>query len=296
MRQVPLSVLENKIVRPGIEAHLKPLIMYRGRVTLGDAHRMWNLILSGMEHEATIPDLTQRVQKNAAYSQLCCPNAVKPSVSICSFLSRLEDNPHVMAEVPGLAEYVDWLGGWRFSLTPVAEVSHNSRNIGAGGWRTFIDRRVKPIPAGFTKHAARMTTTELVQHYGVSFPTISNWRRKAGITAPPRHWSRRPADLVYPFLIHDGGKPEHSLLRKVNGAVPRGLDPSLRADMCQDLIVGILAGDLSEDDLGLPSRELTKRIWQSSPARYGERSLEAVIGDDDFTLLDTLADEGRDWV
>jgi hypothetical protein len=256
---------------------------------------MWNLVVSGMEHEATISDLTQRLQKNGSYSQLCCPNAVKQKMAICSFLSRLEDNPKVMALIPGLDEYVDWLGGWRFDLTPVDEVSHRSRNVGAGGWRSFTDARIKPPPPEFAELARRMTSTELTKHFNVGFQTIANWRRKIGIQ-PFRRAPERPQALLYPFLIHDAGRPEHALLRKVNAAVPRSMEPSLRADVCQDLIVGILAGEISEDVLHLPSSELTRRVWKFAPSRYGDRSLdEALSSDGETTFMDMLVDEGRDW-
>jgi hypothetical protein len=257
MKPVSLSKLENAVVKPGFERHLKPLIMYRGAMTLGQAHRMWNLIVSGMEHEATFSDLTQRLQLNPDYSHLCGPEKKKQATAIRGFLSRLELNPGVMGEMPGLPDYVGWLGGPRFDLTPVSLTTYRpDRNNGAGGWRV----------AG--KRQRRLTGGNIKQQ----------------------------APIVYPFLIHDGGKPEHDLVRRVNAAVPKYLDPDLRADICQDIIVGILCGDFSEDNLTLPAKEMTKRVQKMFPTKYGPLSLDAVMpGTDDFKLIDRISNEDSLW-
>lgn len=260
MKQVRLSELEDKIVRPGFEGRLKPLLAYRGQLTLGRAHRLWNMMVSAMLHEASKSDITQRLVMNADYSQLCGPTKPLQSMGLIGFASRLRDNPKVMAEMPHMAEYVDWvIPPWkRFGLERISEVTHRSRNRGAGGWRVFQDRRTR------------------------------EFRLLSGRSAQPV--------LQYPFLIHDGGKPEHDLLRKVNAAIPRHYAPEMRADMCQDLIVGILCGDFREDDLGLPAKEMTKRVVQMFPTKYGPLSLDAPIGDErGATWLEMVADEGRDW-
>lgn len=256
MKRVPLSVLEGKIVRPGFERFLKPLIMYRGAMTLGMAHRMWNLLVSGMEHEATISDITQRLQLNPDFSHLCVPMKRRESLSIRSFASRLADNPTVMAEMPGLEEYLDWLippykrvG----QLTRVSEFTYDRRCMGAGGWRVFMRRPRKPI--------------DLLP---------------------------KSAEILYPFLIHDGGKAEHDLLLRVTRAV-RTNNPDLKADLCQDLIVGILAGEFAEDDLALPAREVARRASALYPEKYRAVHLDAAMNDDGDTWLSLLADEGRDW-
>lgn len=257
MKHVPLSTLENAIIKPGFEKHLKPLIMYRGNVSLGQIHRMWNLMVSAMEHDATASDITQRLQHNSDYSQLCGPSNKANRMSLRGFAARLYDNPKVYGELPALKEYLDsivrpWERHGR--LTPVSEITYRSRNMGAGGWRLLGRRQV-----------------------------VGNVREKAPV-------------LVYPFLIHDGGKPEHDLLRKVNAAVPKYLDADLRADICQDIMVGILCGDFDPDNLNLPAKEMTKRVQRMFPTKYGPLSLDAVMpGTDDFRLIDTITEEDTLW-
>ena len=256
MTPVVLSRLEDKIVRPGFERFLRPLLMYRGALTLGRAHRLWNSLVAAMEQDCTAADITQRFTQNPDFSHLCGIERPLVSSSLVSFCGRLRDNPTVMGEMPGLAEYVDWLippykrlG----SLTPVSEYTHSSRNMGAGGWRTYVRRP-----------------------------------RKIRVMQP------RPEALRYPFLIHDAGKEEHRLLRRVTSAI-RTNDPELKADLCQDLIVGILAGEFAEDDLHLPAREVARRASRLYPEKYRSVELDAVIGDDGDTWLSLVADEGRDW-
>jgi hypothetical protein len=256
MKSVSLERLQDKIIRPGFERFLKPLVMYRGNLSLGDVHRMWNLVMSSMEHEATVADVTQRLQLNPDFSQLCVPPRRRQAMSLYSFAGRLLDNPKVMAEAPGLEEYLNWLippykriG----NLERVSEVTYRSRNMGAGGWRHLMSRPRKP-----------------------------------------RVFEPRTSEIVYPFLIHDGGKPEHDLLRRVTAAVRTG-NPELKADLCQDLIVGILAGEFAEDDLYLPAREVARRASRLYPDKYRAVSLDSEINDDGDTWLAMVADEGRDW-
>lgn len=258
MTPVSLDKLEESIIKPGMEKHLIPLVAYRGRLTVGQAHRMLNLTVAAMEQDCSFADLTQRLQHNPDFSHLCGPEKVKQSPAFYSFFARLEANPNVANNIPHLLDYVRGLGRHRIDLTPVSLDTRRSRNMGAGGWRSF-----DPLRRGRTK-----TTGERA--------------------------AERP-QLVYPFLIHDGGKPEHILLRKVNAAIPRHFSPDLRADMCQDLIVGILCGDFAEDDLLLPAKEMTRKVLKMFPTKYGPFSLDAKIGDTNLTLLDTLSDDMNPW-
>jgi hypothetical protein len=50
VKHVPLRVIEDMIVRPGFDERLRPPLAYRGAMTLGRVHRLWNLIVSAMAH------------------------------------------------------------------------------------------------------------------------------------------------------------------------------------------------------------------------------------------------------
>jgi hypothetical protein len=300
MKHVSLSTLEDRIIRPGFEEHLTPLLAYRGALTLGRAHRLWNLMVSAMEHEATRADISQRLQHNAEFSQLCGPDKPVQSLTLESFASRLKDNPKVMAEMPHLAEYIDWAFPRTFRLTKVSETSSRARSIGAGGWRTFTDRRKGklPVPEHFAGWADRETNAELKKRFGASDYHIKRWREETGIKT--RYFAPRPREttktLNYPFLIHDGGKPEHVMMKKIARAIPRSLPEDMRADLCQDLIVGILSGELSESDLALPMKELLTKAWADKmDSRTGFVSLDAHLPGTTLKFIDTLTDEDSIW-
>lgn len=276
MREVSLEALAGAVILPGIEKHLTPLLAYRGNLTLGRAHRLFNLVVSAMEHDASTADITQRLLHNPEHSQLCGPEKPVQHMGLCGILSRLEDNPSVLALVPHLSEYVRGLGGFRYSPTRVSPTTSRRREMGAGGWRVFVPkpRKVKAVKEPRRASKAR-TATRLPG---------SNLR------------GRVTESIVYPFLIHDGGKPEHDLLRRVNAAVPKHFPPEMRADICQDLIVGILTGEFPEDDLRLPAKEMTKRVTKMFPTKYGLASLDAEMpGTDGLKLIDTFSTEDGLW-
>lgn len=239
MTPVALPKLQDAIIKPGLEKHLVPLTLYKGATSVGRIHRVINMLVSGMEQDCSLADITQRLQRNPDFSHLCGPEKVVQTTSLYGYLSRLEQNPNVTNNVPHLLDYCRSLGGHRFELQRISEANLRRKNS--------------------SKNRAQRQ------------------------------------ELVYPFLIHDGGKPEHDLLRKVNSAIPKHYSPDLRADMCQDLIVGILCGDFSEDDLLLPAKEMTRKVLKMFPTKYGPMSLDATIGDTDLRLIDTLSDEENPW-
>lgn len=257
MTPISLERLETSIIKPGLEKHLRPLLMYKGGVTLGRIHRLLNLTIAGMEQDCTLADITQRLQANPEFSHLCGPEKLVQGSSLYSFFSRLEDNPDVANNVPHLLDYVRSLGGHRFHLQRLPLGCRDRRSLAAKPWREYI-----------------------------------------GPVERPRHLKPRAEprpQLVYPFLIHDGGKPEHDLLKRVNAAVPKWLPPDRRADICQDLIVGILSGEISIDALALPTKEMTKQVLKQFPTKYGDLSLDATIGDTDLRIIDTLSEEDSIW-
>lgn len=74
--------------------------------------------------------------------------------------------------------------------------------------------------------------------------TVGWWRK-----APPKKtkiW-REPKQITgYPFVQSAQAKtPEQQLLLDVHAQIPRGVDPSIRGDLCQDLIVAVLSGDIT---------------------------------------------------
>jgi hypothetical protein len=322
MKHVPLHRLEAAIIRPGFEAKLEPLLRYKGNQSLGRVHRLWNLFVSGLEHEATAADITQRLVGNLDYSKLCGPEKIVQASSLYGFAGRLLDNPAVLGEVPHLKEYIEWvIPPYKiFHLAKIAAPPEGFAEAAKGksvGWameeyrhdyrlvRRWFDEcgiapvhgGLIPIPEKWHSIAPRQNNLEMARRFGVSCGVVARWRNETGVVCrAPRRQSVPAGSLIYPFVIHDGGKPEHDLLRKVNAAVPKHFDPETRADICQDLVVGILCGDFDVNDLSLPSKEMTRKVIRMFPTKYGPLSLDAVIdGTDGLTLMDSLTEENSLW-
>ena len=79
------------------------------------------------------------------------------------------------------------------------------------------------------------------------------------------------------------------MLCAVDAIVPKYLPNQTRADMCQDMIVAILSGDVTLDNLkdGLP--KYLKQFLKGAPSKYGHLSLDQPVGyGDTRTLGQTL--------
>ena len=78
----------------------------------------------------------------------------------------------------------------------------------------------------------------------------------------------------YPYLIHEAKQDDHELLMLVNNAAPKHVPEQMRADLCQDMIVAILSGEMDKTELEGSVKEYTKKIYQMFPTRYGPLSLD----------------------
>lgn len=103
---------------------------------------------------------------------------------------------------------------------------------------------------------------------------------------------RESSFVRYPFIIQTRDTPEHELLRFVNAAVPRQLPDQMRADVCQDLAVALLSGEVSRERAPALVKKLISANWKINPSRYGPLSLDATIpGTESLRMIDTLAND-----
>lgn len=129
------------------------------------------------------------------------------------------------------------------------------------------------------------------------------WRNRFALTPIPdtnmrshRDW-RRPAKLL-PTLSHYPYSHENlsnNLLWLVHNAVPKHLPEEVRADVCQDMIVSVLAGEISRLNLGSAVRLHLKRHRKLYADQWRTISMETPIYDRDggelpITLRDYLRD------
>ena len=83
---------------------------------------------------------------------------------------------------------------------------------------------------------------------------------------------------------------EHALLLAVDSVVPKGLNTDTRADICQDLLVDILSGELTLSALRASVSTYIRRFFRKNVS-WAHVSLDApIFGGGKRTLAEVLAD------
>lgn len=137
--------------------------------------------------------------------------------------------------------------------------------------------------------------------YGLFFGTGGSMRHYNHPWRTPEWYAARqpkkiphiPVSEFYPFI---SGSPteDHDLLLAVDALVPKGLNNATRADICQDMLVAILSGETTLENLADSRPKYMKQFFKQFPGKYGHLSLDAPIdfGDGTFrTIADTIAAE-----
>lgn len=228
------------VTEPWNEVELRPLLLFRGSLTLGNARRRLNFLRAAMLAE--VPDVTALSQLSKAehdVAHLCGLHAKSgwERMSVAGFFGRVLLSPSILHRAPGLDEYIYWL----LDNTPSFEIN-------------LLDR----IPE-FNKWSTR------------------DWRR------PPRK-PREQLTEYYPF-IRGQATEDHELIIAVDALVPKVFMNDVRADVCQDMLVAILSGEVTLDNLkdGLP--KYLKQFLKGAPSKYGHLSLDGPAGVNDTRTL-----------
>lgn len=141
----------------------------------------------------------------------------------------------------------------------------------------------------------------MMREVGVSYKTA--WRMASIIrpTVPGRAKLSRTGNgktevLCYPFLPANSDRPDHALLRRVNDLVDHKIPQDRRADICQDLIVGLLSGEFGMDELESRVKEATSAVFRLHPDKWAPLSLDAPAPGCTFgKLSDVIAEEQSLW-
>jgi hypothetical protein len=81
-----------------------------------------------------------------------------------------------------------------------------------------------------------------------------------------------------------------ALIKKVMQLIPRNLPPQLRDDLCQELLISLIAGETTMEKLPLVIKSKATKVRKLLGETWKQRSLNDVVpGTDRITLLDTLA-------
>jgi hypothetical protein len=224
---VGMNYLSDLVIRPGIEKRLWPLCLYRGRMSPGHAHRLWNFALLMMAAECETLADGIKIAHNAAFAQLCGPVRVPLKTTLNSYFGRLWDSPDVTDNISGLTEYVKSLELGPSTLRPVPLETDQQF---CAPWRTSTHPE-------FDKNADK-----------------------------PESGARA---LYYPYLAHDPKSDDgHALVLLANKLVPHTLPHDIRADVCQELIVSILSGQITRDQAADHVQKHIGRVFKSVEFKY----------------------------
>lgn len=252
MQPAKFDNLANDVVRPGIEKLLVPLALYRGSTTLGRIQAKWNFAIAMMHSECENFSEGVKVSNNPEYAHLCEPHTNVQHLTMRSFFCRLRDHPKVTDNIPGLTEYARMLSPHGYGILQRVPLVDQGRSTRVP-WRIWRDEKPRGRPVG---------------SYNIA------------------------KDVFYPYVIHKPKKPDetYDMMMLVNQAVPKFLPEHIRADICQDLIVGLLSGDISADEVKGSVKTYSRKVFEMHPLKYGHLSLDATFGDgNNGTLLDVLS-------
>lgn len=249
-----MNYLSDLIIRPGIEKTFGPLLLYRGHMNRGAAHRKWNMALLMMATECETLSDGLKVLNNPSFSQLCGPVRPPPKISLYTFFQRLGDNPAVTRNIQGLTDYVKSL-----ELGPcgLQRVDRFSARAQCAPWRISLH-----LDAG--KEAEERGIPASQQLF---YPFMA-------------HDAAKPDDGA-------------ALVKLVNAAVPQYWPEHIRADACQDLIVALLSGEIGPGEVHDHAQEYVGRVYQMHPSKFdhGNRAIsfnQPILGTEDLSWTERV--------
>lgn len=287
MRSANLESLKEKIVRPDFDKHLVPLMLYRGNAGMkgfGRTQRVWNLAITLMESECETYTQAVKIGGNPDYAHLCGPRRPMVYGSFASVFGRMMENPKVTDNIPGLTDFCKSIRGPKWRLTPVDLYTNDMRHrmtSTVSPWRI-----IGYSPEVQAEREARGLLKKEVSEARKLVREMEKRKKREDLLN-----CRGTKPLFYPYLIH---KPherntEYELMLEVNRAVPAHLPDWLRADICQDLLVAVLAGEIPRDRIKEGVKGFAREVFKMHPIKYGPLSLDAPLSDEsDSTFLDVL--------
>ena len=122
-------------------------------------------------------------------------------------------------------------------------------------------------------------------------------RRRAYIERVRRQTPVQPPSAATPRwpFIPPGHPLRLPLLDAIDRAVPHAMPEHIRDDVCQELALAVLAGEIPEGDIRVHVGSILKRVYALIPMPYGTRSLDMPLGGKRLTLSETIASDTFHW-
>lgn len=255
-RAVAGKIEQQLIPTAKAERELLPLMLFRGHKTLGEMQGLWNFSRALMTADVrSIAEAEQVSRESEDVRHLCGLHA---PTGIGSGGGRLRS---LIRRILSISERErKQLDG-----DVVDYLGGLALRSDTGGWF-----RLDPIDR---------------------FSPWSNlaWRR-------PTRTNLDPLAEVWPFMLTAPAATESgaTLVTLVDAIVPKTLPELVRQEVCQDLLLAVLEGEVTPDQLRGSIGQYIAEVFRRYPIKYGPLSLDAPApwgGDDDRSLLATLTAE-----
>jgi hypothetical protein len=264
MKEVQLERLKTQIPEREFEILHAANPWFRLSHSAGYAKGLWNFTVALMDAECESLELAYQIaDESKDLTHLCGFHKLRFALSRWEqmrwFLTRVWHDKAILKLKPPLKDYIEF-------------ICENSRVR----WGTTTR------PMGLL----------VVDNDGDRAFQRLPWRTKEWYKA--HRPKRKPAARVVPLsefwpYIGSNANDDHDLLIAVDRVIPRHVPEQMRADICQDVLVSILTGDITLDNLRDGWSSYMRKAYKTSPSKYGHLSLDApIFSDSTLTLAETI--------
>lgn len=263
MNEVNLEKLKAQIPEPDFRVLHERDYMFRMSHAPGYAQALWNFTVAMMEAEAeSLETIYQVVDASHDLTHLCGFHKLRFDQSRWAqmrwFWTRVWNNAEILTLKPQMKDYIEY-------------VCENSR--------VRWGRYTRPMGLMYGEHLPWRTPEWFRARSGRKPRTPRVIRPKLS-----------PMAEFWPF-VSTAPSEEHDLLVSVDKLVPRSLAEDVRADICQDIIIALLSGEATLDNVRDALPRYIKWFFNQSPSKYSHLSLDALIFEDGAALGSTIAAE-----
>lgn len=245
-----------------------PMTLYVGNYTIGQAQANWNYLQAMYELEVMTTGQAFKIGKESHdLLHVCGRHAPMQQMSLAAFIGRVINSPDVWRDVePRMQEYIrDFIAQQGGNFAILTTERRRIDAIAKLGVRTRRAYRIDPNRK--TRAQVKQEKAAWEEKFGEPLPTV------------PSFW---------PFAVRQA-PDEHTMLQEID-RLTRGVPEQWRQDVCQDLVVAVLSGEVTLPNLKDAVKEHIGRVFKMHPIKYGDVSLDAPIhGDGTRTLAELLA-------
>lgn len=197
---------------------------------------------------------------------LCGVHRPPASMQLRSIFGRLRGCKDLTDSISkAFTEYVEWIHPQPCVYVPVSLEATNFKEGVTAWWR---------VPAPKPERVRK-----------IKVPAKKVWR-------PP---AEKVADRAYPYLIpHQSA--EAKMLLDIHALIPKGIPHDIKGDLCQDLVVAVLSGETTVENIPEVIAKYAREARKFLPDRWKHVSIdEPIPGTDGLRLEDILADESEEY-